>query len=308
MSGSARAAVVGAGLIGACLDHPGAALPSTHAGGYLAAGFNLVALVDTDEGARGEAARWGCKVYSDFDEMMRIEAPEVLSLAVPSSARAGLLRRALPYRPRLIIAEKPLALSSAEIEQIIAAYRDAAIPLIVNYTRRFVPSWQRLRGSEAMSTTIRYAKGLRHNGTHAIDLCRMLFGECLASRTLEKRFDYWPDDATVSAFLKFERCPEVYLQALDERCFTLFEVDIIGMASRIVVDSDGRRLRRFELRDGVGIPPGKRLVETGQEDTGAASAMFNLMRHARDVLDGSGPLCTGEDALAAQLIVERLAA
>jgi predicted dehydrogenase len=308
MAAPIRAAVVGAGSIGAALDLPSDSEPRTHAGSYRAAGFDLVALVDADKGALVREARWGCALYDDFDAMMGEQAPEVISLAVPVELRAELLDRALAYRPRAVIAEKPLVLSSAEAERIMLSYERAAVPLIVNYTRRFMPFWQRLRGGEAMTTTIRYAKGVVHNGTHAIDLCRMLFGECLAAVTLSRKTDYSAHDPTVSAFLRFERCPEVVLQSLDERCFTLFEVDIVRERSRSIVDTDGRRHRPFELQDGVGIPPGKRLIETRAEDTGAAASMLNLMRHVHDVLDGAEPLCGGKEALAAQRIAERLIA
>jgi predicted dehydrogenase len=308
MSTSLRAAVIGAGLIGAQLDEPGTREPLTHAGGYQAAGFELVAIADGAPAARDRAKRWDCPVYADFDEAMRIGRPDVVSLAVPTEQRVTLLEQALAYQLRAVIAEKPLASSSAEGERIVRSYRERGIPLIVNYTRRFVPAWQEMRGREAMTATIRYAKGVRHNGTHAIDLCRMLFGECMDSTPLASKHDHWSDDPTVSAFLTFERCPEVFLQALDERCFTLFEADVVYPTARIVVDSDGRRLRPFELRDGVGIPPGRRLVETAARDTGTAFAMINLMRHVREVIDGAEPLCTGEDAVAAQKIAERLSA
>ena len=302
-----RAAVVGAGAIGAGTGE-GVKPPPSHAAAYTAAGFQLVALADSDEQARRRAERWGCPVYGDFDEMMGGAKPEVLSFAVSTGARPALLLQALPYRPLAVVAEKPLAPSVAEAQRIVAAYRDAGVPLIVNYTRRFVPAWQSMRGKSAMSTTIRYAKGLRHNGTHAIDLCRMLFGEYVGGESLASKHDYWSDDPTVSALLRFERCPEVYLLSLDERCFTLFEVDIIAAVSRVIVDQDGSRLRRFEVRDGVGVPPGKRLVETAAEDTGAGDALVNLMRHVQDVVRGAAPLCTGDDAVASLRIAEELAA
>jgi len=303
-----RAAVIGAGAIGAGTGEPDVKSPSSHAAAYMAAGFKLVALADSDAQARRRAERWGCPVYANFDEMMNGAKPEVLSFAVPTDARPALLLQALAFRPLAVIAEKPLAPSVTEAKQIVAAYRDASVPLIVNYTRRFVPAWQGLRGTSAMSTTIRYAKGLRHNGTHAIDLCRMLFGECGGGMPLARKYDYWSDDPTVSALLRFERCPEVYLVSLDERCFTLFEADIIGAASRVIVDCDGTRLRRFELHDHAGTPPGKRLIETAAEDTGAALALVNLMRHVLDVVGGAAPLCTGEDAVAALRIAEEIAA
>src|SRR5262249_7297581 len=132
--------------------------------------------------------------------------------------------------------------------------------------------------------------------------------ECLEATALSRKHDFWQDDATVSAFLRFERCPEVFLQSLDERCFTEFEVDITTADSRFVVNRDGRRIRRWELRDGVGIPPGKRLVEISDEDTGANAAMRNLMAHASDVAAGAAPLCSAADAIAAQRIAEQLSA
>ena len=306
MSLGLSAVVVGAGDIGARLDRPGAKAPLTHAGGYQATGFSLVALVDPNADARATAANWGCPVFGDLDEMVRAVKPDVYSVAVPAHVRAPLLYRIIKLQPRAVIAEKPLSESLSDSEEITKAFRDAGIPLIVNYTRRFTPLWQRMKGSHAMSATIRYAKGLRHNGTHAIDLCRMLFGECVDAGALSRKNDHWPDDPTISAFMSFERCPEVFLQSLDERAFTLFEVDIVGPSWRVIVDLDGRRARHFELRDDVGIPPGKRLVETHTEDTGAASAMINLMRNLREVLDGNPPLCTGEDAVKAQRIAERL--
>jgi predicted dehydrogenase len=280
--------------------------PLTHAGGYRAAGVELVALVDVGDGLEAEAARWDCKPYRDFDAMMRAERPDILSLCTTAAARPELLQAALAYRPRAVIAEKPLTPDSAQAQAVKAAYNAANVPLIVNYTRRFTPAWQALAGTSAMTMTIRYAKGVRHNGSHAIDLCRMLFGECLEARALSRKTDFWDDDPTISAFLRFERCPEVFLQALDERCFTLFEADIVTAESRIVVDQDGRRLRRWHVEEDVGFPPGRRLVEGAAEETGAQCAMINLIRHACTVADGEKPLCGVDDAIAAQKVAEAL--
>jgi predicted dehydrogenase len=308
VSGRVTAAVIGAGAMGARLDRPGTSEPLTHAGGYVAAGFDLVALVDPNDDARAAAKQWGSATYDDLDRLLRAGLPDVVSVVTPAAVRGALLHKLLALQPRVVVAEKPLTTSVAETEKIVAAYRARKVPLLVNYSRRFVPFWESLRGSAAMSTSIRYAKGIRHNGTHAIDLCRMLFGECVGAQPLSRRSDFWPEDPTISAFLAFERCPEVFLHGLDERAFTLFEVDIIAPTWRVIVDSDGRRARRFELREDTGFPPGRRLIETQTAESGASRAMLNLMRNVRAVLDGALPLCSGEDALAAQRIANRLAA
>lgn len=302
-----RAAVVGAGAIGAALDLPGQALPLTHAGGYREAGCDLVALVDTADSVVQEAARWGVQSYRDLTCMLAECQPELISFAVPATVRPGLMLQALSCDSvRAVIAEKPLAATLHEARALVKAYQQRGVPLIVNYSRRFVPVWQDLAGRPAMSATIKYAKGIAHNGSHAIDLCRMLFGECLDMRVLSKKHDFWPDNPTVTAHLVFVHCPDVILQAMDERCFTLFEVDIVGADWRLVVDQDGRRVRWFELQDGVGVPPGKRLVPVAERDSGGDEAMLRLIRHALAVASGAAVACTGEDALAALEIAWQL--
>src|SRR5579863_820589 len=105
MATSLRAAVIGAGLIGAQLDEPGTLEPLTHAGGYRVAGFDLVAIADHVQEARDRAKRWDCAVYADIDQVMRLGRPDVVSLAVPTEQRAALLEQTLAYRPRAVIAE-----------------------------------------------------------------------------------------------------------------------------------------------------------------------------------------------------------
>jgi predicted dehydrogenase len=302
-----RAAVVGAGAIGASLDAGGSETPLTHAGGYVAAGCDLRALVDVSDSLGAEAAKWGAAAYRDFGAMMKEVRPEIISFAVPASVRATLMLQALEHHcVKTVIAEKPLAASLDEAIALVAAYQAKQVPLIVNYSRRFVPAWQGLIGTSAISATIRYAKGIKHNGTHAIDLCRMLFGECQSQSALSGKTDFWSDDPTVTAFLSFERCPEVILQGLDERCFTLFEADIIGPDYRVIVDQDGRRIRRFGLHLEAGIPPGRRLLQESEQDTGAGMAMRNLMQHALAVCQGERPFCSGEDAIASLQIATHL--
>lgn len=309
MSAPLRAAVVGAGAIGSALDAGVSAAPLTHAGAYMATGYDLCALLDTSDNVEAQALKWGAVAYRDFDAMMKEARPEVLSFAVPAAVRAGLMRKALDYDcVKAVIAEKPLAGSLEEAAAVVAAYRDRKVPMVVNYSRRFIPAWQDEAGRTATSATIKYAKGIKHNGTHAIDLCRMLFGECIEALPLSGKNDHWENDPTLTSFLSFEHCPEVLLQGLDERCFTLFEVDIVGADYRLIVDQDGRRIRRYSLQLDVGIPPGRKLVQTSEQDTGAGQAMANLMRHVLNLCQGGMPLCSGEDAIASLQIAERLSA
>ena len=142
-----RAAVIGAGAIGAKLDETAcAALPLTHAGGYRATGFELIGLVDTDANARAMAARWDAPVYSTINQMMALPMPDVISVATPVAGRAELLLEVLNAAPRVVIAEKPLAETVGQSRQIVEAFRSARVPLLVNYSRRYTPLWRSASG------------------------------------------------------------------------------------------------------------------------------------------------------------------
>jgi predicted dehydrogenase len=279
----------------------------------MAAGFTIVGVHDSVASALALPASWGCPVYLDLDEMLSTR-PEIVVLCVPSEFQPSIFARALAAHPKVVVCEKPLAPTLAEAQAMADAARTAGIPVIVNYTRRFTSLYRALRarslaGEPAMTATIRYAKGLRHNGTHALDLLRFLFGEATLLTPLAARIDCWPEDPSISCFLSFERCPEVFLTALDERRFTHFEFDLFTSSERFVVDEDHRRLRHWQVTDGVGIPPGLRLIEQAAGSSGYDDAMLALARHAALVARGAeAPLCTLEDGIAALRLADAIRA
>lgn len=308
-----RAAIVGAGMMACGLDRDRPQPPRSHLGGLEAAGFAIAGVQDTDPRALDLPRSRGCPVFDTLDELLAAGA-DVVTICVPPAAQAAAFARVLAAKPKAIVCEKPLAPTLEQAEAMAAAARAAGIPVIVNYTRRFTGLYRDLRqrflaGEQPLTATIRYAKGLRHNGTHAIDLLRFLFGEAITFEPLAAKADHWSDDPTISCFLAFERCREVFLTGLDERAFTLFEVDIIAPTGRWIVDMDNRRLRHWRAADNTGIPPGKRLVEEAASDSGYDGAIVELARHAaRVALAAEAPSCTLDDGVAALRLSEAIQA
>ncbi len=303
--------MIGGGNMGAGRDCSTINPPQTHAGGYLHHnGFDLVAICDSNP--EHSLSEWGCSVFSDIDEMLEKVEPDVVSVAVPGPKQYGVLQRLLEFKPKAVIAEKPLSMSLDESVFLSKAYVTAGIPLIVNYSRRFVPLYSSLachfsNDEEVVSVVIKYAKGLIHNGLHAIDLARQLFGEVKFQMPLVKNNDYFDDDPSLSAFLIMERAPQVFLISLDENCYTHFELDIYTNLGRYVIDQDHRRLKKWIVKDGEGIPKGKRLVESDEISTGHEHAIINLVNNLYEVLEeNQKPFCSGTDAIAAQHIAEEL--
>lgn len=105
----------------------------------------LVAVADLDE-ARGQevAARFGCRFYRDYREMLEREELGAVSLVLPTS---------LHYRVALeiiaagvpVLVEKPLAGSLAEAEELVRSSERAGAFLAVGHIERFNPGVQELK-------------------------------------------------------------------------------------------------------------------------------------------------------------------
>lgn len=305
MSSPYKAAVIGGGMIGALMDdHAHSDAPQTHAGGfYNHKNFELVGICDAKPDEK--LGMWGCAIYDDLDALFRAQKPDVLSVAVPEAFQFEVMKDILRYQGvKAVIAEKPLATDVHKAREIVKAFEAAGVPLLVNYTRRYSPMFQALakrfqNGDEkVVSATIHYAKGLWHNGSHALDLARFLFGAHQEAKALDKIYDFYDSDPSRSAFLKFEYCPQFFLQALDERCYTLFEIDIFTEQARYIIHNDHRDMHVYEKRDHVGIPMGQRLVSLGVQKTDYEFCMSNLIENLNQVLSASTePLCSGRTAL-----------
>jgi 1,5-anhydro-D-fructose reductase (1,5-anhydro-D-mannitol-forming) len=93
-----------------------------------------------DYARRHHVPRW----YADAEAL--IADPEVDAIYVatpPSSHKEYVLKAARAGKPVLV--EKPMALSAAECEAMIAACREAGVPLRVAYYRRKLPRFEKMR-------------------------------------------------------------------------------------------------------------------------------------------------------------------
>lgn len=171
-----RAAIVGCHGIG-----------KTHAKAMKQAGMvELVALCDLDEQIVGELAHeYGeIPVYTDISQMLAEVEPDIVCLAVPTSAHAPLAVQAARAGVKGILCEKPMAKNLAEARNMIEACRRSGTKLIVNHQRRTVPTLIKMRelvesGGIGEVYLIRAScpGDIMTDGTHAIDSIRFLAGD-----------------------------------------------------------------------------------------------------------------------------------
>ncbi|MBI3633249.1 MAG: Gfo/Idh/MocA family oxidoreductase [Candidatus Vogelbacteria bacterium] len=307
-----KSVVIGAGRIGAFFDSPKSKDVVTHAHALtkhpriLFEGF-----FDMDKNKSSSAAKvWGTNSFEDMSDMMTAVRPDIVSVCVPDEYHSNILMSVVDYKPKLVICEKPLTTNLKDSLAVIECYSNKKIPILVNYSRRFSKTFQTLKNDinqnkygQVLTASGIYTKGILHNGSHLLDLAAFFFGKLKESKSLFGRMDYKSSDKTVGGFASFEKCPQFYLMAGDERVYSIFEMDILFERARFTIINDGFNvLVRHVVDDprykGYLILSGPKKIKT---DYG--NVMYNMVDNAVKYLNGQEDLlCTAEQALEVQKI------
>ena len=312
------AAILGAGKIASSYDNPRTKAILTHAHALQNdPRTELVALADIDP-VRGkfEAKKWNTAFYSDSEKMLAEVKPDIVVIATPNSTHKDLLMTALHHKPRVIILEKPAVDKKEEILSIRRATKKAGVPVIVNFRRRFdattaVVREALIRGKygSVLSASAMYSKGIQHNGSHMIDLARYFFGE-LKSAQMSFTVDDFPKGVpTLGGVATFERCPQFYLMAGDERSFYIFEFTIVTERCRIRFINEGRDITFEDVVQDSVYKEDRVLGQIKTQKTELHNAMIRMISHAVQVADGVlEPHSSIEDALRTQETCYKLSA
>jgi predicted dehydrogenase len=297
-----KAAVLGLGAIGAgsgAEPHPDVGI-ITHVGAYRACPeTELVATCDADP-ARGAD-------YTDPAALLAAEEPEIVSVATPDATHAELVELCIRSGVRAILAEKPLALDLETARALVGLAHERGVLLAVNYSRRFSPAFQALRADlqigELQHVSGVYVMGLAHNGTHWLDLLRMLAGEPEAVRGWDRLREGGPDP-TLDAELTLPGGVGARLAGLDTTRFTAFEMELTGTEGRLRIVQSGHVIERYAVGDDP-RHPGYRVLR--RTDT-ISGALRDTTLHAVEQLVRGEVACTGGDGVAALALVEAIRA
>jgi predicted dehydrogenase len=302
-----RAAIIGAGRIGAMLDDPSNPHILTHAHGYKASeGFEIVGFVDTNlDKAQAASARWGGVAFESIERLFEKQSVDVVSVCLPDELHYTTLV-ALGKKPiKLIFLEKPPVRTSAEADEIRGLYGELPIRVQVNYTRRFVPEIRSVREAircgdygQFLTGTGYYGKGLLHNGSHMLDLLQFLVGEVGNVTKISETADIYEHDPSVSALLTMRSGGDFYLRHIDSRKFHIFELDLMFETKRIRIWDLGIAIEEFSLGDHRLFEGLRTLNKDREISTQHSRAMYHAIANIRNNLDRDEPLvCPLEESL-----------
>jgi len=188
-----KCVIAGLGRIGSTLQKDSLReQPATHAGAITDNPHTILAAgADPSEERRREfQADWNSvQVYGDAEEMILNENPDILHIASWTDTHPKLLEMGFRYQIPVIVCEKPLANSIADIGPIMESAVSESSQVVVNHERRFSRDYLSVRSiirsgalGELLSLSSRLFMGknktsreiIHHDGTHMIDILRFL--------------------------------------------------------------------------------------------------------------------------------------
>ena len=279
----------------------------------------IVAVADPIQAvAEARAQEYGAKAYTDYADMLRSEELHAVSICTPPPSHRKITEQAVA-RGLHVLCEKPLAMSVAEGQAMVAAARRANVHLLTAFCNRFytpiakAKAWidagklgplhhfrLRFAGVELMAGTwlADPARGggiLWESGPHYVDLFRYLVGEMkeiyAKGGTLAQNipgtdtvvFMAESVDGVVGAMEGSWSSPH------SEKC-----IEIYGERGAILIDFQSGR-SRFSL---------DHVTERVETDVGGHDRFFMEISHFLDCVEGkTRPIVTGEDGVEAMRLI-----
>ncbi len=312
-----RAAIVGCGRIASTFAaDPKRKGVSTHAQAYQKnRATELVAACDLDETRLNDfSKRWGVKnLYRDFREMLEKEKIDFVSICTWNASHEALARQAVDAGVRGLVCEKPIADTLLAADKMIQFCSRKKIPLLVNYTRRYVKLYHQVKKmlesgefGRIQGVSAYYTAGAINTATHLFDFLRYFFGD-VDWVFADPAQAVGSGDVSYSGYLHFKAGFVCTLTALDVSDYLVFEADIYGSKKRLRLTESGSQASVWKAVPHPMFSGYKALKEekglSGDLSEGLLGMIENLVQCAQGK---QTPFCSGEDGLASLEIAAAL--
>ena len=329
------AAIIGTGRIGFTLGFDRKReQPASHTMALLNnKNIILTAAADTDktrlEQWKNYVRRHGGKglTFKTSEELYKnVSDIDIINVCVNEESHLEECIKAIEYKPRLVILEKPVALNTAQAEKIAEAARMYDVPVMVNHERRFdrnymaARSWLSLIGdlqtvrAELDSGLRVYAQkfekdgaySLLHDGTHLVDIVRFLFDVELDS---PKVSGVWKDEKgyvrNFCARYSTQKIPEIQIAMSGRSKFFEFRIEATGTLGKFCI---GNGIAELYLREESSLYTGFYSLTPQKIKMPKKSGYFSgMIENGVDFLNGQSELVSPlEDAIRDLKVLEQI--
>ncbi|MDG2147010.1 MAG: hypothetical protein P8K14_02140 [Flavobacteriaceae bacterium] len=177
---------------------------------------------------------------------------------------------------KLFLIEKPFLNRNLNISD----FKKILNKTYINYYRKSLPFFRELRGNiqnhlfgDLININIRYSKGIKNNGSHLIDLVNFFFDSSYDKKSVKVINyinDYSSDDESITFSVNYKyngKNIAAIFHALDERKFSLIEMDLIFEKKRFRIYDFGGKIEIYEPQEDIVFSGYKNLRSLKIEDT-----------------------------------------
>lgn len=334
MAETYRVGVIGCGRIGSEWDRrPDTAFPLTHAGAFhslpratLVAGANR-----GRERLTAFGRKWGVDaLYHDYREMLAQERLDIVCIATHPELHCEQVIAAAEAGVKGILCEKPMALSLAEADEMIATCEKNGVTLIVNHSRRWSPLYRKARelvregAIGKLLTIVGHCQGVKpnpawrakeegpllHDATHTFDIFRFFAGDVawvLGTATRRQRPFPVEDESLVIVQFKNGVSGVALVNELTE--YSRFDIELEGSEAKIALGTSGNSIWHsvtapHAARENNPEFEWKRLQSQPFPDVPRLSTIQEAAKEMIECLDtGKKPSSDGHDGRAALEII-----
>lgn len=263
-----------------------------------------------------------CGTYSDYSYLFATTKPDIVVVAVNEISHKDAVLAAIRAKPRLVILEKPVALTMEEGRRIQAEAEALKVPVLVNHERRFAEDYKiaknyMLKIGDIQTVNARLDSGLYvynpekefngeysllHDGTHLVDIVNYLLESNAASEPSSEQvlknmkvssitYDTKEPEIVrnINVHFESEKCNDVNIFMSGRSRFFGFEVEVIGTEGRFKI---GNGIYEFQKRQESKLYTGfYSLAEDKKVKIPKKTKYFsNMVKNAVQFLDGKEPL------------------
>ncbi len=245
------ALIIGCGNIGAGYDFNTDQI-LTHAKALQHNQNFAFSIFDTNKNlTQAVSKKYNCKVMNEINVNVLSEF-DCVSICTPTTTHSEYLIKAIEAKTRVIICEKPVSDKYSDLELLRELYEKNSSKIIVNYTRRFHPSYKKLREDiekisvreKLTNISIRYQRGFLNNCSHAFDTIEYLMNQEIKLTEIKKHNsanDHFENDPTIS-IQAFWNDTNMNVLGLSYVKFSHFEIDIYFQYHKIIINESGQRI------------------------------------------------------------------
>jgi predicted dehydrogenase len=310
-----RAAIIGLGRISSTIDEEvvgnhAVMLPMSHMGCFREVPqVEVVAGADPYEEQRDDfSRRWGVtNVYADYREMLERERPDIVSVATSAKPRPGIVNDCARAGVKAILAEKPLAFSLAETDEMIDTCRENGTLLAVGCTRRWDAYWNGAKAlieageiGQVLQITAYGNAAISHNGSHLLDLVRYLAGGNVLWVVGEAESDERAgsdEDFKANGYLAFDNGVRAFIRTWPTGGAE-WNFEVVGETGRLRSIENGGELEFWQIIPGdrAGGQVRRAFPRPQRIESMGVRLVHDLIA---GIETGKQPNCTGEDGRAA---------